>query len=132
MDLSAHWGYTTTREAEQDTVLVLFDLGRHFEEGEDHGRRLGLGQRGLVPRLGAEGMRQDRGGTRQQEPHGVRQEGRRRGAIAVEIPLDRLEIVFTLPTRAVDLLIHPLWRWGHQGGDNKTWVIASRHHCGFQ
>jgi hypothetical protein len=47
-----------TREVEEDTVLVLFDLSRHFEEGEDHGRGLGLGQRGLLQRLGAQGMMQ--------------------------------------------------------------------------
>jgi hypothetical protein len=37
---------------------VLFDLGRHFEEGEHHGRGLGVGQRGLLQRLGAQGMMQ--------------------------------------------------------------------------
>ena len=30
-----------TRQVEEDTILVLFDLGRHFEEAEDHGRGLG-------------------------------------------------------------------------------------------
>ena len=99
-----------TREVEEDTVLVLFDLGRHCKEGEDHGRGLGVGQRGLLERLGAEGMMQAIGGTRQQKPHGVRQEGRRGGAVAVEVTLDRLDIVFTIPTRAVDVLIHALRR----------------------
>src|SRR6266571_2119609 len=37
-----------TRQVEEDTVLRLFDLRRHFEEGEDHGRGLGLSQCGLV------------------------------------------------------------------------------------
>jgi hypothetical protein len=87
-----HFDGAGTREVEEDTVLVLFDLGRHFEEGEDHGRGLGLGQGGLLQRLGAEGMMQDIGGTRQQEPHGVRQEGRRGGAVAVEVTLHRLDI----------------------------------------
>ena len=36
-----------TREVEPDTILVLFDLGRHFEEREDHGGGLGGGQCGL-------------------------------------------------------------------------------------
>ena len=75
---------------EEDTVLVLFDLGRHFEEGEDHSRGLGLGQCGLLQRMGAEGMMQDIGGTRQQEPHRVGQEGRRGGAVAVEVTLTAL------------------------------------------
>jgi len=82
-----------TREVEEDPVLVLFDLGRHFEEGADHGRGLGLGQRGLLERMGTEGMMQDIGGTRQQEPHGVREEGRRRGAVAGEVTLHRLDIL---------------------------------------
>jgi len=117
-----------TREVEEDTVLVLFDLGCHFEEREDHGRGLRLGQRGLLQRLGAQGMMQDIGGTGQQKPHGVRQEGRRGGAVAVEVTLDRLDIVFTIPTRAVNLLIHPLRRGGCQGSDDKAWVVASGHH----
>ena len=61
-----------TREVEEDTVLVLFDLRRDFEEGQDHGRGLGVGQRGLLERLGAQGMMQDIRGTRQEKPHGVR------------------------------------------------------------
>ena len=34
-------------QVEEDPVLVLFDLGRHFEEGEDHGGGLGVGQGGM-------------------------------------------------------------------------------------
>ena len=79
-----------TREVEEDTVFVLFDLRRDFEEGQDHGRRLGVGQRGLLERLGAQGMMQDIRGTRQEEPHGVRQEGRGGRAVAVEVTLDGL------------------------------------------
>ena len=121
-----------TREVEENTVLVLFNLGRHFEEGEDHGRGLGLGQRSLLECLGAEGMMQDIGSTRQQEPHGVRQEGRGGGAVAVEVTLDRLDIVFTIPTRTVDVLIHALRGGGRQGGDDKAWIVASGHHFGFE
>jgi hypothetical protein len=69
---------------------------------------LGLGQHGLVQGMRAEGMMQNIGGTGQQEPHGVGQEGCRRGAVAVEVPLDRLDRVFTIPTRAVEFLLHPL------------------------
>ena len=97
-----------TREVEEDPILVLFDLSCHFEEGEDHGRGLGLGQRGLWERLSAEGMMQDRGGTRQQKPPGVGEEGRCGGAVAVESTLDRLDMVFTMPARTVDVLIHAL------------------------
>ena len=56
-----------TREVEEDPVLVLFDLSCHFEEGENDRRGLGLSERGLLERRGAEGMMQDRGGTRQGE-----------------------------------------------------------------
>ena len=38
-------------------------------------RGLGLSVRGLVERRGVEGMMSDIGGTRQEEPHGVGQEG---------------------------------------------------------
>jgi hypothetical protein len=115
------------REVEEDPVLVLFGLSCHFAEGEEHGRGLGLGQRGLLQRLGTEGLMQALGGTGQQEPHGVREAGRRRGAGAGEGTLDRLDMVFAGPTRAVDLCIHPLRRGGRQGGDDQAGVGASRH-----
>jgi len=121
-----------TREVEEDTVLGLFDLRCDFEAGQDHGRGLGVGQRGLLERLGAQGMMEDRGGTRQEEPHGVRQESRGGGAVAVEVTRDGLDRVFTMPTRAVDLLIHPLRRGGPQGGDDKARVVASGHHFGCE
>ena len=67
----------------------------------------------------AQGMMQDIGGTGQEEPPGVGQEGRRRGAVAVEITLDGLDIVCTIPTRAVEFLIHPLWRGAPKEGTTK-------------
>ncbi len=121
-----------TREVEEDTVLVLFDLRRDFAEGQDHGRGVGVGQRSLLERLGAQGMMQDIRGTRQEQPHGVRQEGRGGRAVAVAVTLDGLDIVCTIPTRAVDLLIHPLRRGGTQGGDDKARVVASGHHFGCE
>ena len=33
---------------EQNPILVLFHLGGHFEQREEHRGRLGLGQRGLL------------------------------------------------------------------------------------
>ena len=60
---------------EEDPIHVLFDLRCHFEEGENDRRGLGLSERGLLERRGAEGMMQDIGGTREEEPHSVRQEG---------------------------------------------------------
>src|SRR5215467_11507691 len=43
-----------TREVEEDAVFVLFDLSCHFEEGENDRRGLGLRERGLLERRGAE------------------------------------------------------------------------------
>src|SRR5215470_3787487 len=82
--------------------------------------------------MGAEGMMQDIGGTRQQEPHRVGQEGRRGSAVAVEVTLDRLDVIFTGSTRAVDVLIHALRRGGYQGGDDKAWIVARSHHFRLQ
>ncbi len=96
------------REVEEKAVLVLFDLGRHFEEREDQGGGLGGGQCGVGQRVGAESMGQDRGGARQQQPQGGGQEGRGRGAVAVEVPLDRLDIVCALAPRAGEFCIDPL------------------------
>ena len=35
------------RQVEENPVLVLFDLGRHFEQREDNGARLRGGQGGV-------------------------------------------------------------------------------------
>jgi len=121
-----------TREVEEDTVFGLFDLRRDFAEGQEHGRGLGGGQRGLWERVGAQGRMQDIRGTRQEEPHGVRQEGRGGRAVAVEVTRDGLERVVTMPTRAVKLLRHPRRRGGPQGGDDKGRGVASDHHLGLE
>ena len=93
---------------QENPVLVLFDLRGHFEEREDHGGGLGRGQGRVGERVGAERMVQDIGATREQEPRGVGEEGRRRGAIAVEVILDRLDIVFAIAPGAVEVFIHVL------------------------
>jgi hypothetical protein len=71
-------------------------------------------------RVGAEGMVEDRGVAQQQEPQGSDREGRRRGMVAVEITCDRLERVFTIPARAVEVFIQSLGRGGLRGGGNKA------------
>jgi hypothetical protein len=95
-------------QVEENPVLVLFDLSRHFKEREEHGGRLSSGQGRVGPRVRAEGMVEDRGGARPEEPHGVGQERRRRGAVAVAVALDCLDIVFAIPPRAVEVFIHLL------------------------
>ena len=67
---------------EADAILVLFDLRGDLEEGQDDGRGLRLGQRSMVQRLRPQGMVQGIGGTRQEQTHGIGQEGGRGGAIA--------------------------------------------------
>ena len=104
---------------EENPVLVLFALRRHFKEREDQRGGLRGGQWGVSQRVGAEGMVEDRGGARQQEAHGVGQEGRRRGAVAVESTLDRLDSVFAMPPRAVEFFIHPLRSRRLEGGTTK-------------
>ena len=50
----------------------------------------------------------------------------------MQVTLDRLDMVFTIPTRTVDGLIRLLRRGGRQGGDHKAGVVASGHHLGFE
>ena len=116
---------------QENAVLVLFDQGGHFEEREDQRGGLRGGQCGVGQRVGAESMMENIGGARQQEAHGVGQEGRRRGPIAVEVTLDCFDIVFAIPPRAVEVFIHLLRRRRREGGDDKAGIIASRHDFGF-
>ena len=127
----ARFDWTGRRQVEKNSVLVLFDLRRHFAEREDHRRGLRGGQWGVRQRVSAEGMVEDRGGARQHEAHGVGEEGRRGGAVTVKITLDRLNIVFAIAPRTVEFCIHPLRRRRLEGGDDKAWIVASGHDFGF-
>ena len=95
---------------QENPVLVLFDLGRDFEQREDDGAGLSRGESRVGQRVRPERMVKDIGATRQEEPHGVGEKGRRGGAVAVEVALDRLNIVFAIPTGAVEVFIHLLGR----------------------
>ena len=62
--------------------------------------------------------------------------GRRRGRASPrcghsESTLDRLAIVFAMPSCAVACFIHPRWRRRRAGGDHKTRMVASGHDGGF-
>ncbi len=50
---------TRTWEMEADAILVLLDLRRDFEEGQDERGRLGLGQRSVLEGVCTYGMMQD-------------------------------------------------------------------------
>src|SRR5215468_3602314 len=50
----------------------------------------------------------------------------------MEVTLDRLDMVFTIPTRTVDVLIRLLRRGGRQGGAHKAGVVTSGHHFSFE
>ena len=119
------------RQVEENAVLVLFDLGRDFEECKDHGGGLGGGPGRMGQGVRAQGMGEDLGGTSQEEPHGSGQERCCRRPVAVEITLDRLEIVFTMPPRAVAVLIHPLRRWHREGRDDTARMVPRGHDCGW-
>jgi len=90
---------------EEETILVLFDLCGDFEEGQDEGRGLGLRQRGVWQRVRAQGMVQGLGRTREDQTHGIGQEGRRGGAITMQITLHRLDIVFAITTGAIEIFV---------------------------
>jgi hypothetical protein len=77
-------------------------------------------------------MMEDRGRTGQEETQTVGQERRRRRAVAVEITLHGLAIIFTIAAGAGEVLVEHLRRRGGQRGRDKTGVIASGHHCGFE
>ena len=75
-----------------------------------HGAGLGRGEGRVGEGMRAEGMVEHIGGAGEQEPRGVGQERRGRGAVTVEVTLDRLDIVFAIPPRTVEVFIHVLGR----------------------
>ena len=117
---------------EKDSVLVLFDLGGAFAEGEDNRRGLGLRQRGVLEGVGAQSMMQSIGGPREHQPHRVGQEGRRRGPITVEVHFHRLDIVFAIAPGAIEVFVKHLRSRSGQRRDDKAGVIARPHDCGLE
>ena len=117
---------------EEDPILVLLDLCRHFKEGENHRRGLGLGQCGVLSCLRTQGMVQGIGRPGEQQTHSIGQEGGRRGAIAVAVRLDRLAIVFAIPAGAIEVFVEHLGCGRLKRGHHKAWVIARPHDFGLE
>ena len=116
---------------EQHPILVLLDVGRYLAERQDDGGGLGGSPGGVGERVGTEGMVEDVGPARQQEPCGIGEEGRGGGAVAVEVPLDRLAIVFTIAPGTIEVCIHLLRRWTLSGGPHTARVVPGCHDLGF-
>ena len=53
-------------------------------------------------------MMEDIGGTRQEEPHRVGQEARGRRAVAVEVILHRLNVIFAIAPCAIEVFVEHL------------------------
>jgi hypothetical protein len=115
----------------ENPVLVRLALGRHCEQGKDHGAGLGRGEGCVGERVGAERMVEDIRGARQQEPRGVGEERRRRGAVTVEATLDRFAIVFAIPPGAGEVFIHVVGRRRFAGGHDTAWIVARGHAFGL-
>lgn len=92
---------------EKNSILVLFELYSDLAEGHDDCRGLGLRERGVGYCGGAQGMVAHGSRTGEQQPERIGQAGRRRGAVAAPVPLDRLDRLFALATgtRAVFLVL---------------------------
>jgi hypothetical protein len=114
---------------QQHPILVLLDLGRDFAQGEDHGRGLRRGEGRVGECVQAERMVQDVGAAGEPPPRGVGEERRCGRTVAVEVTLDGLDIVCTIPARAVELCI-PLVGWGRcEGSHDKPRIVPSGHDC---
>jgi hypothetical protein len=92
---------------------------------------LGRGESRVCQRVQAQGVGEDISTPRQAEAHRGGQAGRRRGAIAVAVTLDRFDIVFAIPPRPIEVFIYLLGRGRLSRGYNKAGLIPSRHHCGL-
>ena len=117
---------------EENPVLVLFDLGCDFAEGEEDGGGLRLGQGGMLQGVRTEGMMEDIGGTSQEEPHRVGQEAGGRRAVAVEVILHRLDIIFAITPCAIEVFVQHLGCGRLKRGHDKAWVIPRTHDFGLE
>ena len=72
-------------------------------------------------------MVEDVRSTREQQPEGVGQKGRGRGAVAAQVYLDRLDCIFTIAPGTIEVLIEHGRRGGVQGRHDKTGIIPRAH-----
>jgi hypothetical protein len=89
----------------EDSLRGLFALWGDLEEGQEDGRGLCLRERGMVQRGRAQGMVPGIGRTREDQTHGLGQEGRRCRALTAEVILPRLEIVFAIPPGTIEVCV---------------------------
>jgi hypothetical protein len=66
-----------TGQVEQDPVLGLFDLGRHFQEGQNDRGGLGVGEPRVLEGVRAQGMVQGIRRTGESQTHSIGEEGGR-------------------------------------------------------
>ena len=102
-----HWA--GTRQMEEDAVLILFDLCRNFEEGQNERRGLRLGQGRVLQRLRAQRMMEGLGRAREYQPHRVSEARRRRGSITAEVHLHGLDGIFAGASGAIEVFIEHGW-----------------------
>ena len=112
---------------EEEALLVLFDLRGHVEEGQPDGRGRGLRAHGVLQSLRASGMVQGIGRPGKQQTHRMGQEGGRRGAIAAQVALDRLDGIFAIAPSALEVLVEHLGCGRVQRRDDKTRIIPRAH-----
>jgi hypothetical protein len=72
-------------------------------------------------------MREEIGGTREEESHRVGQEGGGRRAVAVEVILYGLDRIFAIPTGAIKVFVEHLGGGGLKGGHHKAGGIVCLH-----
>lgn len=115
---------------EENPVLVLFDRRGHFEERKHHGGGLSPDQGSVGQCVGTERMMQDIRSARQEEPCGMRKEGRGRCAVAVEVIFHRLDVVFASTAGTVQVFIHGLQGRRPSGRYDKPGLVPCGHDFG--
>lgn len=93
------------RQMEEEAILIRFDLGGDFAEGQEDRRGLGLCECGMVSGGGPQGMVEDVGRTRAQQPERIRQDSGRRGAITAPVYCHCLDIIVAIAPDAIEFLI---------------------------
>jgi hypothetical protein len=118
-------------QMQEHPVLVLFDVGRHFEQGQDDGAGLCGGEARVGQGLRAQGMVEHIGGAGEQEACGVGHTRGGGGAVTMEGTRDRFDGVFAMPPRTVELFIDLLGRGLLSRGHDKAGIVPRCHDFGL-
>ena len=114
----------TAGQVQFDAVLVLNHPHGEFEQFQDHGGRLGVGQFGMDQDFSAQRLMQDIGTAGKEQAQVVGQEAMIGSAVRGQIMLEHFDPILILSAGTVEIAVKTLGGGLVEGGDDETGIVS--------